>query len=121
MVRAVGQQVDVSYVDYGNKETLSRDNIRPMYAKFMSLPAQAFVCSLDDVKPKGSSEWSKACITEFSNMVVEKQLIVLVKKKGMQVYKCVFINSYFYGQAKLNLEPKTEVVRKFGMSILSKF
>ena len=82
LARLSGREAEVTYVDFGNTEKIPSSNIRPIYAKFMTLPAQTFVCSLFDVKPQGSKDWSKGSIEEFSNLVLEQQLIACVKKKG---------------------------------------
>ena len=60
----------------------------------MQLPAQAFVCSLADVSPKGGVEWSEEVISLFSDLTLEKQLIACVKFKG---------NSLFFISARVRL------------------
>ena len=77
-----GREADVNYVDFGNTETLTVDGIRLIHSKFMKLPAQAVVCTLSDIIPKGEGDWSEGAISLFSELTLEKQLIACFKMKG---------------------------------------
>eukprot|EP00794_Sanderia_malayensis_P004854 gene4854-5491_t len=74
-------QADVTYVDFGNSERVAMNDVRPLYKDFMKLPAQAFVCRLDDVRPTQGQFWNEAVVDAFSKLVWEKHLIGLVKRK----------------------------------------
>ena len=48
LVHLLGQ---VEYIDYGNKEVVSKDQLRVLDAEFMSDPVQCYCCRLHDVVP----------------------------------------------------------------------
>ncbi|KAG5895989.1 hypothetical protein JTB14_005095 [Gonioctena quinquepunctata] len=55
VLELVGRQYKVFYVDFGNVSTI--DKVWPIDKKFMNLPAQATVCSLNCIAPVGD-DWS---------------------------------------------------------------
>lgn len=72
--------LDVTFVDFGNSATLSTANVRPILTNFMKLPAQVFVCSLADIKPKEKS-WTPKAIEQFQNLALDQHLAAYVKEK----------------------------------------
>ncbi|KAH0623733.1 hypothetical protein JD844_006825 [Phrynosoma platyrhinos] len=63
----------VLFVDYGNCEEVTLDNIRPISATFMKLPFQAIRCCLSGVKPV-NEEWTKEATTTFQKCIAGKKL-----------------------------------------------
>uniref|UniRef100_A0A8C8RT59 Tudor domain containing 6 n=1 Tax=Pelusios castaneus TaxID=367368 RepID=A0A8C8RT59_9SAUR len=66
------EQVEVIYVDYGNKELVSVKNLRSINANFLKLKAQAFRCSLYNlIQPKGHDPfvWDEKAIQAFQEFV----------------------------------------------------
>ena len=49
MTESQASEVDVLYVDYGNRERLHVDQLRPLPHQFISLPTQAICCALAEV------------------------------------------------------------------------
>ena len=43
--------VEVMYVDFGNKETVSKHALRVLDEEFLTLPVQCYCCRLHDVVP----------------------------------------------------------------------
>ncbi|XP_034282696.1 tudor domain-containing protein 6 [Pantherophis guttatus] len=66
------EEVEVAYVDYGNKKHVSLKNIRATTAEFLKLKAQAFRCSLYNlIQPKHTNPfvWDKKAIETFCEFV----------------------------------------------------
>ncbi|KAM9154669.1 tudor domain-containing protein 6 [Pangshura tecta] len=66
------EQVEVIYVDYGNKELVSVKNLCSINANFLKLKAQAFRCSLYNlIQPNGQDPfvWDEKAILAFQEFV----------------------------------------------------
>ncbi|KGL77541.1 Tudor domain-containing protein 6, partial [Tinamus guttatus] len=66
------KQVEVIYVDYGNRELVSRANLRSVNEKFLNLKAQAFRCSLYNlIQPNGLDPfvWDEKAILAFQEFI----------------------------------------------------
>nr|XP_013811069.1 PREDICTED: tudor domain-containing protein 6 [Apteryx mantelli mantelli] len=66
------ENVEVIYVDYGNRELVSRTNLRSTNENFLNLKAQAFRCSLYNlIQPKGQDPfvWDEKAILAFQEFV----------------------------------------------------
>ncbi|XP_069461911.1 tudor domain-containing protein 6 isoform X2 [Ambystoma mexicanum] len=64
--------VDVEYVDYGNKESVSVNELRSIGREFLQLKSQAFKCSLyNRIQPIGNDPffWSDEAIDTFQEFV----------------------------------------------------
>ncbi|XP_021350187.1 uncharacterized protein LOC110448334 isoform X2 [Mizuhopecten yessoensis] len=65
---------DVLFIDYGNSEVISFDNICEISHDCLSLPPQAILCSL-----KNSNELTDNCaVTKFTDMTMDKEVQVTV-------------------------------------------
>ena len=72
-----GDKVSVLYVDYGNEESVSRNQLREIRKDFVAkMPSQAILCVLNGFQNRASN---KELDTEFENLVFEKRLSMLVK------------------------------------------
>nr|KAG5696920.1 hypothetical protein BaRGS_015884 [Batillaria attramentaria] len=75
-----GREVTVYFLDYGNTETVSAGNIRELKEEFRALPAQAVKCSLSGVaSPSGN--WTDDAAAAFEDMVLEKEYVANVISK----------------------------------------
>nr|XP_060641302.1 tudor domain-containing protein 6 isoform X1 [Anolis sagrei ordinatus] len=66
------EEVEVVYVDYGNKEHVSLKNVRATKEEFMKMKAQAFRCSLYNlIQPKGQDPfvWSEEATEAFQEFL----------------------------------------------------
>ncbi|KAM8809986.1 tudor domain-containing protein 6 [Eudromia elegans] len=66
------KQVEVIYVDYGNRELVSRANLRSINEKFLDIKAQAFRCSLYNlIQPNGLDPfvWDEKAILAFQEFI----------------------------------------------------
>lgn len=70
-VDLVERKVNVQFVDYGNQESVSLDNIFHVNERFMGIPKLANVCSMSDVKPYNTHDWSEHATTCFKQLVEE--------------------------------------------------
>lgn len=69
-------QVSVLYVDYGNEETVSKNQLRNIRRDLVAkMPCQAILCTLNGFANRPSN---KELDTEFENLVFEKRLSMLV-------------------------------------------
>lgn len=66
----------VFFVDFGNRTSLSVEDMRPLTYECISLPAQAVPCSLEGFVGK---EWSFEECMSFSSLVLEKKVAITVK------------------------------------------
>ncbi|PFX27913.1 Tudor domain-containing protein 1 [Stylophora pistillata] len=78
------QSVEVFYVDFGNTVTLPLSKVRTGKEELSQLAAQAIQCSLSSISPVSGTEWSDASVERFSSLVMQKQLVGKVIKKGNQ-------------------------------------
>ncbi|KAG7508685.1 hypothetical protein JOB18_021228 [Solea senegalensis] len=88
--RAVVTQVDetqikVFFVDYGNTETIERNNIRFLPDKLKKLPRLALKCSLAGVRPT-DGRWTQIASEFFTKTVTDKVLNVHVMAKYDDYY-----------------------------------
>ncbi|XP_068793102.1 tudor domain-containing protein 6 isoform X2 [Struthio camelus] len=66
------EQVEVIYVDYGNRELVSRTNLRSTNENFLNLKAQAFRCSLYNlIQPNGQDPfvWDEKAVLAFQEFI----------------------------------------------------
>ena len=70
----------VTFVDYGNSDTLQDSSLTEIPPDFLTLPAQAVHCSLDGVGVQVSAEAAK---TTFTELTLEQTVTGMVKKVSM--------------------------------------
>ncbi|XP_045767145.1 RING finger protein 17 [Maniola jurtina] len=66
----------IHYIDYGNEEMCSFENIRKSIALYQ-IPIQAHKCILDGIKPVGK-KWDRQALDYIHKSIVEKQCYVKV-------------------------------------------
>ncbi|XP_074608990.1 uncharacterized protein LOC141863372 isoform X2 [Acropora palmata] len=77
-------EVQVFHVDFGSSEWVSPENVKPLEARFLSLPAQVVRCRLANLKPEVSEDLSRASEQSPSPMpppVVQKSGAPLEQKQ----------------------------------------
>ncbi|XP_033644665.1 tudor domain-containing protein 6-like [Asterias rubens] len=65
---------DVFFVDYGNKESIPRDNMRAMTDAFSSLPAQTLKCALARIPDVSSHD--DVAVAKFEELVLESEALM---------------------------------------------
>ncbi|XP_036401470.1 RING finger protein 17 [Megalops cyprinoides] len=76
------RMVEVRYVDFGNKKTLSVKDIRKLKDEFLVLPAMAIQCCLADLEPPGNAEsWSEECKERFRNLAEQKLMSTMATER----------------------------------------
>ncbi|ELU14575.1 hypothetical protein CAPTEDRAFT_226977 [Capitella teleta] len=71
-----GNKVHLQYVDYGNDEWLTLDQIKQLKRAFLELPAQAVLCRLHGVEPR---EWTDNQLIKFEELTCDKNLVAIVQ------------------------------------------
>ncbi|KAJ2913134.1 hypothetical protein MD484_g7282, partial [Candolleomyces efflorescens] len=72
----IKKEAEVTFIDYGNQDTVSFSNIRPLDQKFRSLPGQAHDARLSFVKlPKPDSEYYPEAIDRFRSLCEGRKLV----------------------------------------------
>lgn len=72
----VKKEAEVTFIDYGNQDTVSFSNIRPLDQKFRSLPGQAHEARLSFVKlPKPDSEYYFEAVERFRSLCEGRKLV----------------------------------------------
>ena len=81
-VVAVNQaSVDVQFVDFGNRETVSSSKLVAISEKLCEIPALAIHCKLDRIThPNGEHAFSSQCKQFFKADVADKQVIVQIHR-----------------------------------------
>ncbi|XP_005100406.1 uncharacterized protein LOC101849772 [Aplysia californica] len=63
VVAVKGNSVTIFFVDVGSQDTVERQNLRPLSADMLLIPAQVLCCCISQLKPVGSGSWSEAANT----------------------------------------------------------
>ena len=79
----------VYYIDYGNTETVSVSDLVPLSEELRMFPALALPCSLYGLNE--DKEWDYNLCVAFSNLVLDKEVILLVK---VHVHVCTCVYMY---------------------------
>ncbi|XP_016093416.1 RING finger protein 17 isoform X2 [Sinocyclocheilus grahami] len=74
-----GRMVEVRYVDFGYRKTLSVKDLRQIKDEFFALPEMALWCSLNDVVSP-QEKWSDEACVVFKELVEHKLITVVAKK-----------------------------------------
>lgn len=75
--------IDVTYIDFGNCDTVPLSDVRVLKEEFLSDPQQSISCSLANVKPLHGNSWSEESVASFETLVLQKQLVAKIVKKGI--------------------------------------
>ena len=73
----VRDEVGVFYVDYGNRQTVTVDQLRPLKPQHTRLPAQAIKCALHGLR-SGSRHISVMAVNQSKSLILEKFVVVEV-------------------------------------------
>ncbi|GFT14102.1 tudor and KH domain-containing protein [Nephila pilipes] len=73
------QKVKVFYLDFGDCATLNPDLVSLLKPDFLSIPFQAILCSLADVKPI-NGDWTKEAVQEFEKLVYSAEWKIVMAK-----------------------------------------
>ncbi|KAG8135605.1 hypothetical protein E2320_008609 [Naja naja] len=79
--------IKIQFVDYGNYEEITLDQIRQISSTFLKLPFQGIKCWLSGVRPINKT-WTTEAITTFQTYATEKKLqarVISVIKNGAEV------------------------------------
>ncbi|EMD37728.1 hypothetical protein CERSUDRAFT_154557 [Gelatoporia subvermispora B] len=78
----IKKEAEVTFIDYGNQDTVSFANIRPLDPKFRSLPGQAHDAQLSFVKLVGpDSEYFTEAVDRFRQLCEGRKLVANVDHK----------------------------------------
>ncbi|XP_056016210.1 RING finger protein 17-like isoform X2 [Ostrea edulis] len=102
------KQVDVVYVDFGNRERVHYSRLRVLLDEFLILPAQAVKCKLVDVAPKDSSKtWSENAKQWWSEKVnLSKFTVKIAEVTENKVYSVVLMKEYNEGGPQISMNSK---------------
>ena len=70
----IEQEVEVIFLDYGNSEVIPFSKLRELPQQFSILPPHAKECTLAEIEPSVSREWSEKEILSIKNLVLEQEL-----------------------------------------------
>ena len=65
-------KIEVSFIDYGNRDCVPFTSLRPLPPELVAIPALAVNCSLKYVKPLFESGWSKEASKFFEDCLSEE-------------------------------------------------
>ncbi|XP_076690770.1 tudor domain-containing protein 1 isoform X6 [Callospermophilus lateralis] len=88
--------VKVHFVDYGNAEEVTTDELQMIPSKFLQLPFQGIQCWLADIQPR-NKHWTKETIARFQMCVAGIKLqarVVEITEKGVGVELTDLSTSY---------------------------
>uniref|UniRef100_I3KFC2 Ring finger protein 17 n=1 Tax=Oreochromis niloticus TaxID=8128 RepID=I3KFC2_ORENI len=72
-----GRNVEVQFVDFGNRKILSVSDLRKIKDEFFALPARAIHCCLSDVIPVDGESWTDACTNRFISLANQKLVTII--------------------------------------------
>ncbi|TFK44793.1 hypothetical protein BDQ12DRAFT_702162 [Crucibulum laeve] len=76
------KEAEVTFIDYGNQDTISFSNIRPLDSKFRSLPGQAHDARLSFIKLVGpESDYHTEAIDRFRALCEGRKLVANIDHK----------------------------------------
>ncbi|XP_023213664.1 uncharacterized protein LOC111616493 [Centruroides sculpturatus] len=79
--------VTVKFVDYGNSETVTKDDLRNMHKKFISVPAFSLECSLADLT--ANSEKLDEARTLLEDLINEKEIDITIISNELPLSVCI--------------------------------
>ncbi|KAI0063561.1 transcription factor [Artomyces pyxidatus] len=83
---ALKREAEVTFIDYGNQDTVGFENIRPLDPRFRSLPGQAHEARLSFIKLVGpDSEYHQDAIDRFRQLCEGRKLVANIDHKEGQV------------------------------------
>ncbi|TFK92076.1 transcription factor [Polyporus arcularius HHB13444] len=83
---AIKKEAEVTFIDYGNQDTVAFSNIRPLDPKFRSLPGQAHDARLSFVKLVApESEYHEEAVDRFRALCEGRKLIANVDQREGQL------------------------------------
>ncbi|KAF5321013.1 hypothetical protein D9619_001893 [Psilocybe cf. subviscida] len=78
----IKKEAEVTFIDYGNQDTVSFANIRPLDPKFRALPGQAHDARLSFIKfPAPESEYYPEAVDRFRHICEGRKLVANVDHK----------------------------------------
>ncbi|RZF39599.1 hypothetical protein LSTR_LSTR001120 [Laodelphax striatellus] len=77
--------IAVQFIDYGNSEEVTADQVKEITSELCSLPAQAVKCYLLGASSESGTEWSDEKLTEFSLATEGKTLEAHILAKDFNV------------------------------------
>ncbi|KAH0589010.1 hypothetical protein H2248_004787 [Termitomyces sp. 'cryptogamus'] len=78
----IKKEAEVTFIDYGNQDTVAFSNIRPLDPRFRSLPGQAHEARLSFVKLVGpTSEYQQEAVDRFSQLCEGRKLVANIDHK----------------------------------------
>lgn len=87
IIKVEGSNVTVEFVDYGNWETTTADDIRSIPPQFLKAAPFVLKCSLEGIIPCDGS-WSEESIKKFEELAVEKDLKCEAVNESEVILKC---------------------------------
>ncbi|KAK3749426.1 hypothetical protein RRG08_003275 [Elysia crispata] len=67
-------KVSLQHIDFGIKGPAERDHMFKMESSLFRFPAQAFKCSLENVRPQQGDSWPQNVCEKFSEVVKDREL-----------------------------------------------
>ncbi|KAK7005600.1 nonsense-mediated mRNA decay factor [Favolaschia claudopus] len=81
-ISALKKEAEVTFIDYGNQDTVALSNLRPLEPKFRSLPGQAHEARLSFVKLVGpESEYFGEAVDRFRSLCEGRKLVANIDHK----------------------------------------
>ena len=90
ILRTVGQDVVVCFIDYGNSGNVTASDVKPLLKQFSNRPAQAFSCTVSGLTP--------GCCDELRQLSVDKTFICSVTDTVGQTTVDLFIKDVEQGK-----------------------
>ncbi|KAJ8033209.1 Tudor domain-containing protein 1 [Holothuria leucospilota] len=81
VLKMVGEEVEVYYVDYGNRENVSKEAIFVISPELLKFPAQAIQCTLSSISK--ASPFTDDVVEKFTELTMDKQLVAKPVKRSV--------------------------------------
>ncbi|TWW80400.1 RING finger protein 17, partial [Takifugu flavidus] len=70
-------QVEILYVDLGNKKVVPVKDLRRIKDDFFALPIMAINCCLEEIVPRDGKTWDGSCTDRFTSLALQKVVTVV--------------------------------------------
>ncbi|KAK3602033.1 hypothetical protein CHS0354_015024 [Potamilus streckersoni] len=82
-------EYEVYTLDYGSLMTVEASQIMPLSKSLVSIPAQALICSLEDIMPEKNATWTEESIDFFREYCIDSGLFLYVSSYENGVHQVV--------------------------------
>ena len=105
---------EVLFIDYGNTEVVSADDLVPLTDQLAALPMIVFQCKLHQVEPAEGTTWTEEACSCFRNLVLNKPMNITLRGTKSQI----LVTSFTFCYHRLGLTTSVSLSKKRMLQML---